>query len=395
MKTLVTGIAELVTNDPAQAHHRDPGDRLGLIAEAALLVEDGRVSWAGPSAEAPAPDAATTVVDAGGRAVIPGFVDSHNHLVFAGDRTQEFAARMSGQAYSAGGIRTTVNATRAATEAELEANLVSLVDQARRQGTTTLEIKTGYGLTKDDELRALDIIARHTDEVTLLAAHVVPPEYAEDPDGYVDLVVEEIIPAAAKAKWIDVFCDRGAFTPEQTERILAAGREAGLLPRLHANQLQHGEGLALAARTGCFSADHATHATDEDLAAIAASGTVATLLPGAEFSTRAVYPDARRFVAAGVELALATDCNPGSSFTNSMPFCLAVAVRDMHFTPAQALHAATAGGAKALGRTDVGHLAAGARADFALLDAPSYVQLMYRPGVPLVERVFRGGEEVR
>lgn len=395
MKTLVTGIAELVTNDPAQAHHRDPGDRLGLIAEAALLVEDGRVSWAGPSAEAPAPDAGTTVVDAGGRAVIPGFVDSHNHLVFAGDRTQEFAARMSGQAYSAGGIRTTVNATRAATEAELEANLVSLVDQARRQGTTTLEIKTGYGLTKDDELRALDIIARHTDEVTLLAAHVVPPEYAEDPDGYVGLVVEEIIPAAAKAKWIDVFCDRGAFTPEQTERILAAGREAGLLPRLHANQLQHGEGLALAARTGCFSADHATHATDEDLAAIAASGTVATLLPGAEFSTRAVYPDARRFVAAGVELALATDCNPGSSFTNSMPFCLAVAVRDMHFTPAQALHAATAGGAKALGRTDVGHLAAGARADFALLDAPSYVQLMYRPGVPLVERVFRGGEEVR
>ncbi|WP_029089449.1 imidazolonepropionase [Brevibacterium album] len=395
MKTLVTGIGELVTNDPAQAHHADPGDRLGVLRDAALLVEDGRIAWAGSGSEAPAADAETEVVDAGGRAVIPGFVDSHNHLVFAGDRTEEFAARMSGQAYSAGGIRTTMNATRAASEAELEANLVMLVDQARRQGTTTVEIKTGYGLTKEDELRALDIIARHTDEVTLLAAHVVPPEYAGDPDAYVDLVINEIIPAAGQAKWIDVFCDRGAFTPEQTERILAAGKAAGLLPRLHANQLQHGEGMALAARTGCYSADHATHATDEDLAALAASGTVATLLPGAEFSTRAVYPDARRFVAAGVELALATDCNPGSSFTNSMPFCLAVAVRDMHFTPAQALHAATAGGARALGRTDVGHLSAGARADFAILAAPSYVQLMYRPGVPLVDRVFRGGEEVR
>ncbi|MGO1877841.1 MAG: amidohydrolase family protein, partial [Brevibacterium yomogidense] len=230
---------------------------------------------------------------------------------------------------------------------------------------------------------------------TLLAAHIVPPEYEDDPDGYVDLIVEEIIPRADAAKWIDVFCDRGAFTLKQTERILTAGKTAGLLPRVHANQLDHGDGLQLAARTGCASADHATHATDEDLAALADAGTVATLLPGAEFSTRAVYPDARRFVAAGVHLALATDCNPGSSFTNSMPFCLAVAVRDMHFTPAQALHAATAGGARALHRTDVGHLAPGARADFAILDAPSYVQLMYRPGVPLVQRVFVAGEEAQ
>lgn len=393
MTTRITGIAELVTIDPAHAHHADPGDRLGIVHDAVLLVEEGRVVFAGPAAEAPSVSSDDLTIDVAGRSVIPGFVDSHNHLVFAGDRTEEFAARMSGQSYSAGGIRTTMTATRSATDEQLEQNLVHLVDQALRQGTTTLEIKTGYGLTVEDELRGLDIIARHTDEVTLLAAHIVPPEYADDPDGYVDLIVEEIIPQADAAKWIDVFCDRGAFTPEQTERILAAGKTAGLLPRVHANQLQHGEGLQLAARTGCASADHATHATDEDLVALADSGTVATLLPGAEFSTRAVYPDARRFVAAGVELALATDCNPGSSFTNSMPFCLAVAVRDMHFTPAQALHAATAGGARALRRTDVGHLAPGARADFAILDAPSYVQLMYRPGVPLVQRVFVAGEE--
>ncbi|MGO1440640.1 MAG: imidazolonepropionase [Brevibacterium yomogidense] len=395
MTTRITGIAELVTNDPAHAHQEDPGDRLGIVHDAVLIVEDGHVAFAGPAAEAPSASSDDLTIDVAGRSLIPGFVDSHNHLVFAGDRTEEFAARMSGQTYTAGGIRTTMTATRAATDEQLEANLVHLVDQALRQGTTTLEIKTGYGLTVEDELRGLEIIARHTDEVTLLAAHIVPPEYEDDPDGYVDLIVEEIIPRADAAKWIDVFCDRGAFTLKQTERILTAGKTAGLLPRVHANQLDHGDGLQLAARTGCASADHATHATDEDLAALADAGTVATLLPGAEFSTRAVYPDARRFVAAGVHLALATDCNPGSSFTNSMPFCLAVAVRDMHFTPAQALHAATAGGARALHRTDVGHLAPGARADFAILDAPSYVQLMYRPGVPLVQRVFVAGEEAQ
>ncbi|GAA4511312.1 imidazolonepropionase [Brevibacterium yomogidense] len=394
MTTRITGIAELVTNDPAHAHHADPGDRLGVVRDAVLVVDDGHVVFAGTAAEAPLASPSDVTVDASGRSVVPGFVDSHNHLVFAGDRTEEFAARMSGQPYSAGGIRTTMTATRAATDAQLEENLVRLVGQARRQGTTTLEIKTGYGLTVEDELRALEIIARHTDEATLLAAHIVPPEYTDDPDGYVDLIVEEMIPQATAARWIDVFCDRGAFTPEQTERILVAGKAAGLRPRVHANQLEQGEGLQLAARTGCASADHATHATDEDLGVLAESGTVATLLPGAEFSTRATYPDARRFVAAGVELALATDCNPGSSFTNSMPFCLAVAVRDMFFTPAQALYAATAGGARALQRTDVGHLSAGARADFAILDAPSYVQLMYRPGVPLVERVFLAGEEL-
>lgn len=403
MRTLVTGISTLVRN-------ADTGGRLGgtggvalpdeaildQVTDAALLIEDGIVTWSGPAADVPAEPAnsgaATHVVDLGGRPVIPGFVDSHNHLVFAGDRTAEFNARMSGQTYSAGGIRTTVAATRAATDEELEANLVALADQALASGSTTIEIKSGYGLSTADEVRALTIAGRHTEETTCLAAHIVPPEYAENSGAYVDLVVNEIIPACAGlARWIDVFCEDGAFDAEASRRIIEAGVRHGMRPRLHANQLGFGPGLALAAELGAYSADHATHATDADLAALADSGTVATLLPGAEFSTRAHYPDARRFVAAGVRLALATDCNPGSSFTNNMPFCLAVAVRDMHFTPAQALHAATTGGAAALGREDVGHLRPGARADFIVLDPPSWVHLAYRPGVPAVGEVWKNG----
>lgn len=406
MRMLVTGISELVTND------RSAPDLLGVVEDAYLLIEDGVVAAVGRREDldvaavtgastgegASGPGTGTTesgteVLDLGGRAVIPGFVDSHNHLVFAGDRSAEFAARMAGESYSAGGIRTTVAATRAASDAELEENLVRLVRQAEHAGTTTFEIKTGYGLTTADELRALDIIGRHTEEATLLAAHVVPPEYADDPEGYVDLVVNEIVPAAAgRAKWIDVFCEEGAFTEEQTARILEAGKAHGMRPRLHANQLTAGGALALAAASGCASADHATFASDEDLAALAASGTVVTLLPGVEFSTRQPYPDARRYLAAGVTLALASDCNPGSCFTSSLPFCLAIAVRDMHFTVDQALWAATAGGAAALDRTDVGHLAVGARADFSVLDAPSYRYLVYRPGVQQIAEVYRAGE---
>ncbi|WP_349826596.1 imidazolonepropionase [Brevibacterium litoralis] len=390
MRTLVTGIGELVTNDPQAP------DLLGLVEDAALLVEDGRVVWAGARADLPAAEApATTVLDVAGRAVMPGFVDSHNHLVFAGDRSEEFAARMAGEAYSAGGIRTTVTATREATEERLEDNLARLVRQALHSGTTTTEIKTGYGLTTADEVRALDIIGRYTDEATLLAAHVVPPEYADDPEAYVDLVVDEIVPAAAgKARWIDVFCEEGAFTEDQTARILDAGAAHGMRPRLHANQLSASGALQLAARHGCASADHATFASDADLEALAAAGTVVTLLPGVEFSTRQPYPDARRYLAAGVTLALASDCNPGSCFTSSLPFCIAVAVRDMHFTVDQAVWAATAGGAAALQRTDVGRLTPGARADFLVLDAPSHRYLAYRPGVPQVAEVYRAGERV-
>ena len=411
---LITGISELVVND------LDTLGELGVIDDAALLIDDGRIVWSGPSTQA---DTAVSnrlgeggaslndddiangevtsandlggleTIDLGGKAVIPGFVDSHNHLIFAGDRSEEFAARMAGQKYSAGGIATTVAATRAASEAELEANLVHLLEQAQRQGTTTFEIKSGYGLTLPDEIQALDIINRHTEESTLIAAHVVPPEFKDEPERYVDLVIDEIIPAAeGKAKWIDVFCETGAFSEDQTRRIIEAGKAVGMKPRLHANQLTEGGALKLGAELGCVSVDHATFASDEDLEILAEAGTVVTLLPSIEFSTRQPYPDVRRYVDAGVSLAVATDCNPGSGFSNSMPFVIAIGVRDMHFTVEQAVWAATAGGANALQRTDVGHLGAGARADLAILDAPSYRHLAYRPGVQLVERVYSGGE---
>ncbi|CAM5646833.1 Imidazolonepropionase [Streptomyces hirsutus] len=348
--------------------------------------------WTGASGKAPATDHR---VDAAGRTVIPGFVDSHSHLVFAGDRTDEFNARMSGRPYSAGGIRTTVAATRAASDAELEANLTRFLTEALRQGTTTIETKSGYGLTPEDEARALRLAARHTDEVTYLGAHIVAPEYADDPAGYVDLVTGRMLDACAPhARWIDVFCERGAFDGDQARAVLTAGRARGLHPRVHANQLTHGPGVQLAVELDAASADHCTHLTDADVDALADSRTVATLLPGAEFSTRAAWPDARRLLDAGVTVALSTDCNPGSSFTSSVPFCVALAVRDMGMTPDEALWSATAGGAAALRRTDVGRLAPGARADLVLLDAPSHVHLAYRPGVPLVTGVWRRGVRV-
>lgn len=383
--TVITNIATLVTNDPSL---RDP-DPLGLVRDAAVVIEGDRVVWTGAASEAPATD---NRVDAGGRAVLPGFVDSHSHLVFAGDRTEEFNARMSGRPYSAGGIRTTVAATRAASEAELEATLTRHLAEALRQGTTTFETKSGYGLTVEDEERALRLAARHTDEVTYLGAHVVAPEYADDPAGYVDLVTGAMLDACAPhARWIDVFCEKGAFDGDQARAILTAGRAKGLHPRIHANQLSYGPGVRLAVELDAASADHCTHLTDADVDALANSATVATLLPGAEFSTRAAWPDARRLLDAGVTVALSTDCNPGSSYTSSVPFCVALAVRDMGMTPDEAVWAATAGGAAALRRTDVGRLVPGAYADLVLLDAPSHVHLAYRPGVPLVTGVWRRG----
>jgi len=386
---LIDGIGSLVTNDPAL------GDGpLGLVRNAALVLDDGAVAWAGPRSRIPE-GAATERVDAGGRAVLPGFVDSHGHLVFAGDRTAEFAARMSGRPYTAGGIRTTVSATRAASREELGRGTARLVAEALRSGSTTVECKSGYGLTVDDERRSLEVAARYTDETTFLGAHVVPPEYADRPDDYVELVCGAMLDACAPvARWIDVFCERGAFDGDQARAVLRAGVARGLLPRVHANQLGHGPGVRIAVELDAASADHVTHVTDEDVEALASSRTVATLLPGAEFCTRAAYPDARRLIDAGVTVALAADCNPGSSYTTNMPFCIAVAVRDMRMTPDEAVRAATLGGARALRRTDVGHLSVGARADVVLLDAPSHVHLAYRPGVPLVARVWRAGEPV-
>ncbi|MFB6979711.1 imidazolonepropionase [Streptomyces scopuliridis] len=386
--TALTNIASLVTNDPSLGD----GTPIGLIQDAAVVIDGDRVVWVGDSSKAPATDNA---VDAGGRAVIPGFVDSHSHLVFAGDRTQEFNARMSGRAYSAGGIRTTVAATRAATDAELSANVARYLAEALRQGTTTQETKSGYGLTVEDEARALRIAREHTDEVTYLGAHIVPPDHADDPAAYVALVTGEMLDACAPyARWVDVFCEKGAFDGDQARAILTAGAAKGLHPRVHANQLSYGPGVQLAVELDAASADHCTHLTDADVDALAHSATVATLLPGAEFSTRAAWPDARRLLDAGATLALSTDCNPGSSFTSSMPFCIALAVRDMGMTPDEAVWSATAGGAAALRRQDIGRLTPGARADLALLDAPSHVHLAYRPGVPLVTAVWRAGERV-
>jgi imidazolonepropionase len=378
--TLITGIGELVTND---------GGGFAAITDAALVVQDGVVAWTGPAQQAPAAD---SVVDAGGRAMLPGFVDSHAHLVFAGERSAEFAARMAGRPYQAGGILATVAATRAATDTALRANLRRLAAEMLRQGTTTFECKSGYGLTVADEQRGLALAAEVTPEVTYLGAHVVPPEFAGDEAGYVDLVCGPMLAACAPhARWVDVFCEQGAFGSDEATAVLAAGRAAGLVPRVHANQLGPGPGVRVAAEAGAASADHCTFLTDADIDALASTPVVATLLPGAEFGTRQPFPDARRLLDAGATVALATDCNPGSSFTSSMPFCIALAVRDMRMTTHEAVWAATAGGAAALHRADVGHLGTGARADLILLDAPSHAYLAYRPGVPQIAAVWRAG----
>jgi imidazolonepropionase len=392
---LFDSIGELVTNDPdgpAPTSTRDEW-ALGLRGNAALVVDSGRVAWIGPATSAPPADAR---VDCAGGAVLPGFVDSHAHLVFAGDRASEFAARMAGQPYVAGGIRSTVRATRAASDAELRATTARLVDELLRSGTTTFEVKSGYGLTVADEARAVRIAAEFTDEVTLLGAHVVPDEYADDRAGYVDLLTGPMLAACAPpARWADVFCDRGAFDADEARTVLTAAAAAGLGLRVHANQLAPGPGVSLAVELGAASADHCTHLSDADVDALAGSGTVATLLPGAEFSTRSPYPDARLLLAAGATVALATDCNPGTSYTTSMPLCIALAVREMRMSPAEALHAATAGGAAALRRPERGRIAVGGPADLLVLDAPSHVHLAYRPGVDLIRGVWRGGHQVR
>lgn len=388
MSVVIENIGQLVTLDPAEP------DR-PIRANAALVIADGRVAWAGDAAGAPAAD---TRIDAEGAAVIPGFVDSHGHLVFAGDRVDEFEARMAGRPYTAGGIRTTVAATRDAPDDALRDRLRHLVAQARAQGTTTLEIKSGYGLTVADEQRALRLARAVTDETTFLGAHVVPAEFAHDRAAYVDLVCGDMLAACAPhARWIDVFIDSGAFTVDEARRILTAGRDAGLGLRVHAGQLEADGGVALAVELGAASVDHATFLTDADVDLLAASarggaGTVATLLPLVEFSTKQPYPDARRLLDAGVAVAIATDCNPGSNYSSSMPLAIALAVRELGMTPLEALAAATRGGARALRRTDVGHLGVGARGDAVILDAPDHRHIAYRPGVPIVRQVLLGGE---
>lgn len=388
MATVITGIGELVTNDPAQGD----GSPLGVVRDAAIVVDGERIRWVGPRSAAPPVD---DEIDVGDRAVVPGFVDPHNHLVFAGDRAAEFAARMAGVPYDGGGIASTVAATRAASDDELRANVLRRVAEARRQGTTTLEIKSGYGLSIADEQRALRLLDGLTDERTFLGGHVVPT--GADRDEYVRLVCGPMLDACAPhATWIDVFCEPAsahAFDGDESRAMLQAGAAAGLGLRVHGNQLSAGPGVQLAVELGAASVDHCTHLSAADVDALAAGDTVATLLPGAEFSTRSPYPDGQRLLGAGITVALATDCNPGTSNTSSMPFVIALAVRELHMTPAEALWAATAGAARSLRRDDVGRLAPGARADLTVLDAPSYLHLAYRPGVPIARALELPGQK--
>jgi imidazolonepropionase len=390
--TVVTGIRELVTcagrdgATPVLGATVPAEERLGVVTDAAVVVEDGHVAWVGAASAAPGADRR---VDLGGRAVVPGFVDSHSHLVFAGDRAAEFTARMAGAAYDGGGIGVSVAATRAATDDELRALLRARVAEMRALGTTTIEVKSGYGLTTVDEERSLRLAREVTEETTFLGAHVVPPEATGERAAYLDLVTGPMLAACAPhARWVDVFCEPAAplaFTEDEARRVLLAGRDAGLGLRVHGNQLSAGPGVRLAVELGAASVDHCTHLTDADVEALAAVAgtTVATLLPGVEFSTRSPYPDARRLIGAGVDVAVATDCNPGTCNTASMPFVIALAVREMRMTAAEALVAATVGGARALRRPEVGRVAVGSRADLAVLEAPSFEHLAYRPGMPL------------
>jgi imidazolonepropionase len=380
---VVDDVGLLVTNDPELGE-----GPLGIVRDAALVIDDGRVA-----AVERAGATGDERIDAGGRCVIPGFVDSHTHLVFAGDRADEFAARMAGRAYEAGGIRVTTEATCEASDGELHGLTARRRAEALRAGITHLEIKSGYGLDTENELRLCEIAAEFTDDVTFLGAHVVPLEYEGRPDDYVELVCGQMLAACAPhARWIDVFCERGAFDAEQSRAVLEAGRDAGLGMRVHGNQLGPGPGARLAVELGAASVDHCTYLEDADIEALAGGDTVATFLPATDFSTRQPYPDARRAIDAGVPVAIATNTNPGSSNTTSMSFCIALAVRDLRMTVEEALAAATLGGARALRRDDVGRLAAGARADAVILDATGYADLVYRPGVPLVARTIVAGE---
>lgn len=377
MSMVIDNIGQLVTNDPALGH-----GPLGLVENASLVIENEMVVSVGPAGQS-----ADQVIDAAGACVLPGFVDSHTHLVFAGDRAQEFTTRMAGQPYDGGGIRLTTQATRVASDDQLRALTAARIEEARQGGTTTVEIKSGYGLNVADEARTLRLAAEFTPDTTFLGAHLLPAEYAGRADDYIDLVCGDMLAACAPhAKWIDAFCETGAFDADQCRAVLQAGQAAGLGLRLHGNQLGHGPGVQLAVEMGCASVDHCTYLSDADIDALANSDTVATFLPATDFSTRQPYPDGRRVIDAGATVALATNCNPGSSYTTSMSFCIALAVRDLHLTIEEAIQAATVGGAAALQRTDVGRLTPGSAGHAIILAAPSYHHLAYRPGVPLIAK---------
>ena len=383
--TLITGISTLVTNDPALG-----AGPLGLLSEAAVVLVGDRIGWVGPAAAAPAADAS---FDAGGRAVLPGWVDSHSHLLFAGDRAAEFSARMAGRPYAAGGILTTVAATREATSEQLAALLAFRLREMAAGGTTCVETKTGYGLTTADELRSATIAAASgVDVVTFLGAHTVPAEYAGDPDAYVDLVCGPMLDAVAPhVQFLDVFCEDGAFDEPRSRRILAAGVRKGLRLKVHGNQLRAGAGIRIAVDNDAVSVDHCTFLADRDVELLAGSTTVATLLPICDLSTRQPPAQGRRLVDAGVTVAIASNCNPGSCYSPSMGLAVALAVLQCGLTADEAVAAATVGGAKALARTDVGVISPGMRADLQVLNAPSHDYLAYRVGLPMTLAVWRAG----
>jgi len=322
--------------------------------------------------------------------MLPGWVDSHSHLVFAGDRAAEFVARMAGEPYQAGGIGVTVAATREASDQQLQELVETRVWEALLGGTTCMETKTGYGLAVEQELRSAKLAAEYADEATFLGAHLVPEGISAD--DYVELVCGEMLAAVAPyTNWIDVFCETGAFDVDQSRQVLEAGRAAGLGLRVHGNQLGHSGGVALAVELRAASVDHCNYLSASDLEALAFSETVATVLPACDLSTRAPLAPARALADAGADIAIASNCNPGTSYTSSMNFCVATAVLQMGLTLPEAIAAATRGGAKALRRDDVGAISVGSRADLHVLDAPSATHLAYRPGMPLTWAVWRAG----
>jgi imidazolonepropionase len=382
--------------------HTMQGSGTGVVTDAALVARDGRVSWAGPQADLPSVEFTDPVreVDARGAVVVPGFVDAHTHLVWAGTRREEFVARLAGESYDGGGIRTTVSATREATDAVLLALALARAASAMATGTTTMEIKTGYGLTPAEELRHLDVIAALSAslslqvEPTYLGAHVVPA--GAEPEAYVAEVIDTIPAAAAHgARWVDVFCDEGVFTVDQARRILLAGAEQGLGLRLHAEEIAHTGAAGLAAELGCASADHLEHVTPQDAAAMAQAGVVGVLLPTVTLSLRTfAFGQYAVLREAGVELAIATDCNPGTSWCESMPYAIQLACLVYGMPVGDALRAATRGGAAALRRDDVGHLGVGARADFAILATDHEADLVAHLGGDAVTATYSAGERV-
>lgn len=387
----LTGIGHLTTHDG------DP------ITDAVVTINGTTITYAGGQSDSPAQEGRERV-DCGGRAVIPGFVDAHTHLVFAGDRSDEFARRLSGESYAdiaaaGGGILSTVSATRSASEDQLFDLAAARVWNMIRSGTTTLEIKSGYGLDLTTELRLLRVARRIGEELpvtvraTFLGAHAVPEEFRSDRDRYIDLVIDEMIPAAAAhADYCDVFVEPGVFSVEEARRILEAATVHGLQGRVHAEQLSHGGGAALAAELGAASADHLDHATEEDAAALADAGVTTVLVPGASYSLRSSQAPGPMLWDAGCTVALATDCNPGTSYLESMGLVISLAVVQMGLTANQALWAATRGGALSLGLPDRGLLAPGQRADLAIIDAPTPTHIPYRPATNLVWGTIQRGE---